>query len=161
MMERIRGALRQYLPEMRAYFPHIAVVAVFAVLGALNGVFQAVSDPADPNIRETWSVPQWAPYQAGDKRVELAKLEIWDGKKVAAAKPAAPPQQPWRFVGTVRKGKAYAAVILTGEGRIQRAIEGDVLPGGEKILAVENGTLQIDANGTTQQLKTFHDEKKK
>ena len=160
MIERISVVLRQYLPEMRAYFPHIAAVVVFAVLGVLNGLFQAMRTPADPNIREIWAVPQWAPYQAGDKRVELAKLEIWDGKKVAAEKSAAPPQQPWRFVGTVRRGKAYAAVILTGEGRIQRAIEGDMLPGGEKILAVENGTLQIDANGTTQQLKTFHNEKK-
>ena len=93
----------------------------------------------------------------------FASADVWDGaKKVAvAAKPDAQ-QQAWQFIGTVRTGKSYAAMILLGgTGRVQRASEGDTLPNGEKIVDVGNGTLQIDASGTSREIKLFDPEKKK
>ena len=118
---------------------------------------------ANPNLAETWSVPIWAPFRAGPGRMLFASADVWDGaKKVATAAKTEVTVKSWQFIGTVRTGKSYAAVILIGEtGKVQRAAEGDTLPNGEKIVAVGNGALQIDVSGTSQEIKLFDPEKKK
>jgi hypothetical protein len=160
-MERILATCRRYLPQARPYVPYAGILLVFALLGGLSGILQSTKAPADTNVRESWSMPEWSRYQAGNQRQTVAEMEIWDGKKVAQPKPEPQAQQAWQFIGTVRKGKSYAAVILLGDsGRIQRAVSGDVLPNGEKILVVENGMIQIDSNGAQREIKLFQQEKK-
>jgi len=162
-MQRLIDTFRLYLPQARPYLPHIAVVLAFGFLGWLAGFFQATRTVANPNLAETWSVPVWAPFRAGPERMLFASVDIWDGaKKLATAAKPDSTQQAWQFIGTVRTGKSYAAMIFLGStGRVQRAAEGDTLPNGETIVAVGNGTLQIDASGTTREIKLFDPEKKK
>ncbi len=160
-MHEILSSARPYMPRLKPYKPHAVALLFFALLGGLSGLLQAVRQPTNPNVKETWAVPDWSVYHVGDQRQQLAELEIWDGKKVALKVPVQV-KSTWQFVGTVRKGKVFTAVIeLGGETkRIQRAVAGDVLPNGEKILAVENGMLQIDANGIQQDIRLFQQEKK-
>ncbi len=162
-MQRITETIRLYLPLSRPYAPHIAGVLALGVMGWLAGYFQATRAVANPNLAETWSVPIWAPFRAGPERMLFASADVWDGaKKVATTAKADTTVKPWQFIGTVRTGKSYAAVILIGDtGKVQRAAEGDTLPNGEKIVAVGNGVLQIDASGTPQEIKLFDPEKKK
>lgn len=157
-MERALAALRTYLPQARPYLPHAAALFLFAALGWANGYFQASRMIDNPSLKDTWSVPEWSPYRAGPERALFATLDIWDGRKpvIVAAKSDAKPVQAWVFIGTVRTGKTYAAVILLGDsGRVQRAAPGDLLPTGEKVVAVADGSLQIDVAGDQREIKLF------
>ena len=161
-MQRLVDKFRFYLPLVRPYGLHIAAVLAFGVFGWLAGFFEAGRAVSNPNLTETWSVPVWTPFRAGPARALFSSIDIWDGaKKLTAAKPEVK-VQPWEFIGTVRAGKAYTAVILIGEtGHVQRAAEGDTLPNGEKIVAIGNGVLQIDAAGESREIRLFDPEKKK
>ena len=155
--------LRPYLAQARPFLPHAAALFLFALLGWMNGYVQASRTIDNPNLKETWAVPDWAPTHVGPERAVFATLDIWDGKKplTTAARQEAPAKKAWEFVGTVRTGRSYAAMILVGDsGRVQRALPGDVLPNGEKIIAVGNGSLQIDVSGDHQEIKLFQPEKK-
>ena len=162
MMDKILTFLQFHLPRARPFLPYAGALALFALLGWLNGYFQAAKSIENPNLQEIWAVPDWTPFRAGPERQIFAALEIWDGKKAAAAtKQVVQDQQAWRLVGTVRTGKTYTAVIqLADGGRIQRAVTGDTLANGEKILAVENGLLRFDSGGNQQEIKLFQQEKK-
>ena len=161
MIQQILEKARLYLPEARPFLPHAAALLVFAVLGWMNGLFQATRTVDNPNLKETWSVPTWTPYHTGPERIMFASLDIWDGKKPQSAAAKEAPKQDWRFIDTVQAGKAYAAVILLSDGkRIQRATTGDTLPNGEKIVAVGHGSMQIDVSGTQQEIKLFKLENK-
>ena len=162
MMEQVLAKVRLYLPHVQPFLPHATALFVFALLGWMNGYFQSSRAIDNPNLKDTWSVPNWTPYHTGPERALITTLDIWDGKKpqAIAAKPE-PAKKAWQFVGTTRTGKAYAAVILLGdEGRIQRVMSGDLLPNGEKILAVGNGSLQIDTGSEQREIKLFQPEKK-
>lgn len=156
MMERFLDMMRLYLPVARPYFPHATALLVFGVLGWLNGHLQASRPPSNPNLKENWAMPVWAPFQVGPERQTFSDLEIWDGKKAPDVKKTTVVQQAWQLVGTVRAGKTYTAIVqLGGEGRIMRMSTGDALPNGEKITAVGNGTLQIDTGGTQHEIRLF------
>ena len=161
-MEQVSAKLRLYLPRVRPFLPYIGALFFFALLGWVNGYFQASKVIDNPNLKDTWSVPNWTPYHTGPERARFAMLDIWDGKKLqAAVKQDAAAKKPWQLVGTVRTGTTYAAVVLLGsDGRVQRMAPGDDLPNGEKILAVGNGSLQIDVSGEQQEIKLFQPQKK-
>ncbi|MBY0510759.1 MAG: hypothetical protein K2P94_11500 [Rhodospirillaceae bacterium] len=139
---------------------------MFAFLGSASGYFQARKAVENPLLKETWSLPSWTPYRTGPEKAKLAAMDIWDGQKsrAAAVKPVVQSTKVWRLVGTVRSGKNYAAVVLLeAEGRVQRVVGGDVLPNGEKVIGVRQGSLQIDSDGKMQEIKLFQsiDQQKK
>jgi hypothetical protein len=158
-MEKVFSTARAYLPLAKPYVPHGVALLLFALLGWANGYFQATKPVDNPLLKDTWSLPSWAPYRVGEEKAKLATLDIWDGQKSRASamtKPAAQSATAWRLVGTVRSGKSYAAVIqLDAEGRIRRVTAGDALPNGEKVVGVRDGSLQIDNNGNAQEIKLF------
>jgi len=155
-MERIADKLRYFLPVAKPFLPHIAALAFVAVLGWMNGYFQASKQAVNPDLSDNWAVPNWTPYRAGPEGMIVAAMNIWDGKRAPVAKKEETAEKTWQLVGTVRSGKTYTAIIQLSEGgRIQRAEPGGVLPNGEKVVAVENGVLQIDVGGTQQEIKLF------
>jgi hypothetical protein len=164
MMNRALATLQFYLPIVRPYFPHAAVLLLFALLGWSSGYFSSTKPADNPSLKDTWSVPVWAPYRAGPEKAVFMALDIWDGKKprsLQADKLAVTQQQAWQLVGTARTGKSYVAVIQLADGvRIQRAKAGDALPNGEKILVVERGAIQIEVGGDQRVIKLFQQEKK-
>ena len=161
-MERVQSFWRDYLPHARPFWPHAAAVLLIGFLGWANGFYQASRPVDNPNLKETWSVPAWTPYRAGPGKALFANLDIWDGaKKPTTTTVKQEAVQAWQFVGTVRTGKSFAAVILMGDtGRVRRATAGETLPNGEKIVDVENGLLHLDVDGTERQIKLFEQEKK-
>ncbi len=159
-MQKILPHVRVLPALIRPYWPHAAVLLLFCTLGWLHGFIQTSKQVTNPNLQDSWSLPVWAPYHAGPERAVFATTDMWDGAKKTTAKSSAQPQQSWQFVGTVRTGKTYAAVILAGSNAVKRMVPGDVLPNGEKILAVKNGLLRIDAAGVEQELKLFQQAKK-
>ncbi len=161
MIQQVLAKVRLRLPDAKAYLPHAAALMIFAAIGWMNGFFQATRTIDNPNLKETWSVPNWAPAHIGPERAMLSALDIWEGGKKPLSAVKEVPKQAWRLIGTVQAGKSYAAVILLSDGkRVQRAAAGDVLPNGEKVLAVGHGSLQIEVSGTQQEIKLFKPEKK-
>jgi len=158
MKEQILGLAREHLPLARPFLPHGVALVLFAVIGWTSGSLYAAKAVDNPDLKETWSLPAWKPYRAGPEKAKFAELDIWDGQKDGAAKPKqdAGPTKSWRLVGTVRSGKNYTAVVqIASEERIQRVKQGDLLPNGEKVLDVGNGSLRIDDNGNSQEIKLF------
>jgi hypothetical protein len=126
------------------------------LLGWANGYFQSTKAIGNPNLKDTWMLPTWAPSQAGPDKEKLAALDIWDGQKAKTqTKTIVQDTKAWKLVGTVRTGKNYAALLLVDEGRVQRFSLGDVLPNGEKVVGVTHGTLKIENNGAEQEIKLF------
>lgn len=158
-MEKLLATARAYLPLARPYYPHGIALLFVALLGWGNGFFQARKAVDNPHLKETWSLPAWAPSHIGPEKDKWAALEIWDGQKARAEVAAAPVVESfkaWRLVGTVRSGKNYAAVVqLNTEGKVQRFAAGDVLPNGEKVTSVSHGMLQIESNGDHKEIKLF------
>ncbi len=161
MLQQARDKLQEYLPLARPYLPHAVALLVFALLGWMNGYFQASRTVSNPDLAETWSVPNWAPTQLGPERAMFTNLDIWDGAKRPAAAKVVAAQLPWRFIGTVREGEEYAAVILINNtGKIRRFGVGDALPNGEKVISISHGALQLDVAGTPRELRLFKLENK-
>jgi len=161
MIEQALTNVRLYLPQAKPFAPHAAALLFVALLGWANGYFQASKEVENPDLKDTWAVPAWAPYHAGPERTLFSQIDIWDGVKRQAAPAPASVKQAWQFVGTVRQGEVFAAMILIGDtGRIRRATPGDTLPNGEKIVAVEKGLLQLEVSGNQQEIKLFEPVKK-
>mgnify|MGYP006919751257 CR=1 FL=1 len=164
MMARVLKTLKVCPRHVKPFFPHAAILFLFALLGWSNGYLQDVRPVDSPDLKDTWAMPDWSPYNAGPVRATLTSIDIWDGKKGLDRqldKQSMQSDQAWRLVGTVRTGKTFAAVVQLGNGpQIQRATPGDILPNGEKILSVGNGYLQFDAGSGQQEIKLFQQEKK-
>lgn len=159
MLQQTRAKIEGYLPLVRPYWPHAAALVVFALLGWMNGFIQSSRAVSNPSLNESWTVPNWTPTQFGPQRTVVANLDIWDGAKRQTAAKAAGPQLPWRFVGTVRAGDDFAAVILMSDtGRIRRLKPGETLPNGEKIVSVGHGSLQLEIAGAPRELRLFKPE---
>lgn len=161
-LENVLEKLQVYLPLVRPYFPHGAVLLVFALLGLANGLFHAAKRVDNPHLNDNWTLPSWTRYHVGPEKAKLVEMDIWDGQKSPNVKPKETVQatKAWRFVGTVRTGKNYTAMIqLESEGRVQRIAQGDTLPNGEKVIGVNNGALQIENNGDQQEIKLFQSDK--
>jgi hypothetical protein len=161
MIGKLKSQVRLYMPHARPFLPHAGAILFIAFLGWANGYFQAVRSGENLNLKETWSIPSWAPFHAGPELQLFSTLDIWDGVKPNAVAQPQASAETWQFVGTVRTGKTYAAVILlSGKNTVQRKYAGEVLPNGEKIISVEDGTLQLDVDGTAREVKLFEPKKK-
>ncbi len=157
MKEHFLGLVREYLPLARPFLPHGVALLLFAVIGWTSGSFYAAKAVDNPDLKDTWSLPAWKPYRAGPEKAKFAELDIWDGQKDGPKpKQDTGPAKSWRLVGTVRNGKNYTAVVqIATEAGIQRVKQGDLLPNGEKVIGVGNGSLRIDDNGNAQEIKLF------
>ena len=113
--------------------------------------------PPAVDTADRWSLPRWAPYVAGPKREELARLQLWveePGKrKEEAVTVAATP--PWRFIGTVKEGSRMRAVIELEGKKVQRLSQGDALPNGAQIVTIGNGEISYNEDDSQKTLKLF------
>jgi hypothetical protein len=162
MSERHLVTWREYAQRARALIPHVTALLFVALLGWLSGFLQATQTGRALELQDDWVEPNYKAFHASEGQEAFGDLDIWDGKKPAAVvKKAATAQQLWYFIGTTRIGDTYAALILQGDGsHVQSATPGDFLPGGEKIISVENGTLQIEDGENQRAIKLFQQEKK-
>lgn len=155
--------LRIQLQRAKPFFPHAASLLFVGLLGWLNGYLLAGEPTVVPSLKDTWALPNWSPSHADSQLSSLVDVDMWGEKKATplVKSPAAANQRAWHFVGTTHKGTRYLALIELGDGTEARLLaKDDELPSGEKILAVENGVLRVDADGEQQVIETFKPEKK-
>ena len=147
------GSLR----VLRFYVPHLVALGAAVAAGASMGFVTIFARPPAVDTADRWSLPRWAPYVAGPKREELARLQLWveePGKrKEEAVKVAATP--PWRFIGTVREGSRMRAVIELEGKKVQRLSQGDALPNGAQIVTIGNGEISYNEDDSQKTLKLF------
>ena len=128
---------------------------VLAVIGA--GILQWIIIPA-PQLPPPTRQPEaaWQPPAGQRPRPQkaselLRNAELW-GKlpETEAERTLADP--PWRFLGIVRNG-AQRFVMIKIEGQPEQSLTvNDTLPGGSKILKIEDDALCLLINGKQRRL---------
>lgn len=156
----IRARLTHLLASLRIlrfYVPHLTALGAAVFAGIAMGFVTVMGRPPAVDTSDRWSLPRWAPYVAGPKREEMARLPIWveePGKRKEEVVAVAAP--PWRFIGTVRDGEKILAVIELDQGkRVQRLNPGDALPNGAQIVRVSAGEMSYTENDAEMTLKLF------
>jgi hypothetical protein len=141
---------------LQFYIPHLVALGAAMVAGVAMGFVTVLGHPPAVDTADRWSLPRWAPYVAGAKREELARLSLWveeAGKRKDVVAAAATP--PWRFIGTVRDGAKVLAVIELEGKRVQRLGPGDVLPNGAQIVTIASGEISYAEDDSQKTLKLF------
>jgi hypothetical protein len=133
---------------------------VFVLLPVFIGGIVWLSAPAPPPPKqlrlatEQWTLPPAPKAQAGKAVEILNKNSLW-GKlpEVAGAKPLTDPA--WRFLGIVTSGPERF-VLIKIEGLPEKSLRiNDSLPGGSKILAIENDKICILIEGKKRSLGIY------
>lgn len=101
---------------------------------------------------DPWSLPTAGEGPSGKTLEVLGKSNLWGTlPDVTAAAPLNDPD--WRFLGLVRSG-AERFVLIKIDGLPERRLNvNDTLPGGSKILKIEDDSLCILVNGARRRLK--------
>lgn len=124
-----------------------------AVLGGIVwSLAPAPTDPARlPAQAEPWLLPKVTEVVPSQTLEVLGRTNLW-GKLPDAA--AAPPlnDPEWRFLGIVKIGQERF-VLIKLEGLPERRLNvNDILPGGSKIVKIEDDSLCILINGARRKL---------
>ena len=133
---------------------------ILLALLATAGVAEWLLAPAPPAPRalhrsaEPWALPQSYMAQTEQARAILDKTALW-GKlpAVEAAKPSGDPE--WHFLGIATNGKERYVLIKVDGQPEQRLTINDKLPGGSKILKIENDSLCILIDGKKRRLDIY------
>ncbi len=133
---------------------------ILLALLATAGVAEWLLAPVPPAPRalhrsaEPWVLPQSYMAQTEQARAILDKTALW-GKlpAVEAAKPSGDPE--WHFLGIATNGKERYVLIKVDGQPEQRLTINDKLPGGSKILKIENDSLCILIDGKKRRLGIY------
>lgn len=126
---------------------------------ALAGIFWILAPgPREPDRRipppESWELPQGLRAPPGISPEELARAGLW-GKLPDAVAEGAMQDPPWRFLGVVRNGPERF-VLIKFDGLPERKLGvNDELPGGSKILQIDEDSLCILVNGSRRKLSIY------
>ncbi len=102
-------------------------------------------------MASSWLLPTLPAAQTAKAMEILGKKSLW-GKlpEAEAAKPLNDPE--WRFLGFVTSGPERFLLIKVDGQPEQRLNINDKLPGGSKILAIENDRICLLVNGKKRSL---------
>lgn len=129
------------------YAGMMVVSAIVAWVIAASPSSSAVQRKAD----ETWQLPQIQKTQSAKAIDILGRKSLWGRlPEVEAAKPLNDPE--WRFMGFVAIGQERFLIIKIEGQPEQRLTVNDKLPGGSKILAIENDRVCLLVNGKKRSL---------
>lgn len=139
---------------------HLWLFVVAALVLALAWRWQ--HPPALPTVPAVSAkAEQWLPLAVPDRRLpevvkRLAEHSPWGFKAGPADDtPLTPPN--WRITGVVEDGANHFA-LLQIEGQPGTQVQpGDVLPGGAKILAIQQDSLCILLNGKARSLRIYRE----
>ncbi len=102
---------------------------------------------------EPWKVPVQPVFNAKDVLATLNSASLW-GKLADLAQPD-DSEPEWRFVGAIARGQERQVIIKKGNQAEQVLVIGDSLPGGSKILSIENDRLCLLINGQKRSLYIY------
>ena len=96
--------------------------------------------------KEDWVLP-YAPQAQPEKAIEiLATTSPW-GKLPEPGEQPSPNDPEWRFLGIMARGEQRYVLIKIANQPEQQLTVGDRLPGGSKILEIEDDSLCLLVNG--------------
>ncbi len=130
-----------------------------AALIALAGIFWMLAPgPREPDRRilppEPWELPQVSRALPGTSPEGLARAGLW-GKLPDTVADGPMQDPPWRFLGVVRNGPERF-VLIKFDGLPERKLGvNDELPGGSKILQIDEDSLCILVNGSRRKLSIY------
>ena len=132
------------------------LLALLATAGVAEWLF-APAPPAPRALRKTaepWVLPQIYMTQTVQAEAILDKTALW-GKlpAVETAKSSGDPE--WHFLGIATNGKERYVLIKVDGQPEQRLTINDKLPGGSKILKIENDSLCILIDGKKRRLGIY------
>ena len=145
--------MKQYAPALVCAFVIGAGIVWFAAprpalgLGTASAMGMATDD---------WHLPS-PPALPSHADLELLSTPAMWGIKVDKAgtaddKALTPPN--WRVIGVFRRGDASQVVVRSADSPTPQLLSvGDALPGGSRILTIDEGFLAIELNGKRRVLR--------
>ncbi len=133
-----------------------AFIALLILIGYIEWLYlpapplpKSLPAPAEP-----WQLPSVPKVQSAKALEVLSKTSLW-GKlpEVEASKPLTDP--PWRFLGIVTNGAERFVLIKTEGLPEKRLAVDDSLPGGSKIIRIDNDSICILINGKKRSLGIY------
>ncbi len=138
------------LNSLRAWMTFLLIIIT-------TGYVEWIISPAPPVPKkmhladEPWELPRLAEVQAGKALEILNRKSLWG--KLPEKEAAAPPKNPeWHILGIVVNG-AESFVLIKKEGQAEQSLRvNDMLPGGSKILKIEQDRICLLINGKKRSL---------
>ncbi len=144
--------------KFREYAPHIGVVAAILIGAVLFGLREGAPKDDGKAGADRWSLPPVPAHIAVPPTdiASVAALFYDDGAGKPKAAKANAADQKWQFVGTARTGNSITAiVVLPKRTGVLRLSQGSQLPGGEQIVAVDNGLMRYTDENGQHELRAF------
>ena len=125
---------------------------VLIVLGLVEWLYAPIPTlPKSLHKDSPWLLPVVPVAQSETAMKILTKKGLWGAlPEVEAEKPLMDPE--WRFIGFATNGPQRFVLIKVNGQPEQRLTLNDKLPGGSKILAIENDKICILINGKKRSL---------
>ncbi|HZW26131.1 MAG TPA: type II secretion system protein N [Gallionella sp.] len=110
--------------------------------------------PAAASQADAWTLPAVSRAEPDKAVAAIAAANLWGGAQGdAAITPLNPPE--WRFSGITSDGREKL-VMITIEGTPMQTLKaGEQLPGGAKILKINDDHLCLSINGKKRNLSLF------
>lgn len=103
---------------------------------------------------EPWKILEQPEFDAKEALAALNGASLWG--KLADSALAEPLNDPeWRFLGALARGEERHVIIQIVGQPEQKLVPGDTLPGGSKILSIENDRLCLQVNGQKRSLAIY------
>lgn len=103
---------------------------------------------------EPWNIPARPEFDAKEALAALNGASLWG--KLADTAQAVPLNDPeWRFLGAMARGQERYVIVKIDNQPEQKLVPGDTLPGGAKILGIENDRLCVLVNGQQRSLSVY------
>lgn len=104
---------------------------------------------------ETWELPKLPESPTNQALAILGKKSLWGKLPEKEALAAAPANPAWRIVGIAANG-AERFVLIKKDGQPEQSLRaGDVMPGGSKILNIEQDRICLLINGKKRMLGIY------
>lgn len=111
--------------------------------------WELVALPATPSEErgtEAWSLPTIAKPPPRKALEILGKASLW-GRVAPLAADSGATQASWRFLGVVQVAGERTLVIQVGDQPARQIKAGELLPGGSKVLKIEQDAFIVLENG--------------
>ena len=104
-------------------------------------------------IEEPWKIPVRAVFSSQEALANLNTANLWG--KLANVVQTSDVDPEWRFIGAMARGQERHVIIKKDNQQEQILVPGDTLPGGSKILGIENDRLCLLINGQKRNLYIY------
>ena len=161
------NAVRQALedlpqPQRRA----AAAVFISAVLGVAFALLAAQTSGNQTNPNDTWSLPDSQDLSLASSIDTILAEPLFGGEPVLPEIVETVEDvteddvagDPWRFMGIVTEGaKRYAVIRNETLGKLQHVQPGELLPGGERLVAVKENSITYEDQTSETEISLFRD----